>query len=187
MNKKAILEGLLFVVGEEGLSITQAKEILELEPEELASLISELQASYDSPDHGIQLEILGSYLKLTTKKEHHDYYQKLVEIDSSHLSPASLETLAIIAYQEPITRVEIDEIRGVNSSHQIRKLLARDLIQELGRSDQAGRPILYGVTKDFYDYFGISNKEELPKLEELEPVPEEERDLFTSKYQEIEQ
>lgn len=187
MNLAAVLEGLLFVVGEDGLSMDQAMDILQIDQKTLVSLLQKLQDSYVSEDRGIRLSALGNHLKLTTKKEHRAYYQKLVESeDDSLLSQAALETLAIIAYNEPITRVTVDEIRGISSSHIIRRLLSKGLIRELGRSDVAGRPILYGVTKDFLDYFGLSSLEQLPKLEPIEEISEEEKDLFESKYQENE-
>lgn len=184
MNKKAILEGLLFVVGDEGLSIEQAKEVLEIKDEELANLIVDLENDYNRPERGIHIELLGNDLKLTTKKEHKEYYQKLLEDNTSDvLSQAALETLAIVAYNEPITRIQVDEIRGVNSGHIIRKLVAKNLIQEVGKSDLPGKPILYGTTKDFLDYFGLASKEELPQLT-LTEKEDQETDLFHSKYRE---
>ena len=185
MNLKAILEGLLFVVGEEGLSLTQAKDILDIDGNQLTELIAELQKDYLKEERGIQLDVLGDALKLVTKKEHHEYYQKLLDVDEDEvLSQASLETLAIIAYNEPVTRVEIDEIRGVGSAHIIRRLLAKTLIQEIGRSELPGRPRLYGITKEFLDYFGLASKEQLPKLEEIAVEEVEDTDLFTSRYKE---
>lgn len=187
MNLAAVLEGLLFVVGEDGLSMDQAMSILEVDQKKLVSLIQQLQDSYVKEDRGIRLSALGRQLKLTTKKEHITYYQKLVQSeDESLLSQSALETLAIIAYNEPVTRVSVDEIRGISSGHMIRRLLSKGLIQECGRSDSPGRPILYGVTKEFLDYFGLSGVEQLPKLEPIEEVREEEKDLFLSKYQENE-
>lgn len=185
MNLTAVLEGLLFVVGEDGLSMDEAMSILEVDQKTLVSLLQQLQDSYIKEERGIRLSALGNHLKLTTKKEHIAYYQKLVQVeDDSLLSQAALETLAIIAYNEPITRVNVDEIRGIGSGHIIRRLLSKGLIRELGKSDAPGRPILYGVTKDFLDYFGLSSLEQLPKIEPIEEIPEEERDLFESKYKE---
>ena len=184
MNLKAILEGLLFVVGSDGLTIDQMVEVLEIEKKEVADLLNELEAEYQKENRGIHIEYLGEVFKLATKKEHKEYYERLVEVEeSSFLSQAALETLAIIAYNEPVTRVQIDEIRGVGSSHMVRKLLNKNLIQELGKSDLPGRPNLYGTTKQFLDYFGLSRKEDLPRLEEIEPI-DDEKDLFESKYKE---
>lgn len=181
---EAILEGLLFVVGDEGLSYDKIKDILEIDDDALNKVIENLEKEYDSNSRGIKLELLGNNLKLTTKKEHKEYYEKLVEVENdSMLSQAALETLAIIAYNSPITRVQIDEIRGINSSHMVRKLLLRNLIKDMGRSDAPGRPILYGITNEFLDYFGLASIDELPKLDEIE-VDDSETDLFESKYKE---
>jgi segregation and condensation protein B len=185
MNLDAVLEGLLFVVGEDGLTLEEIKEILEIDDNKLNELVEILSKNYSNNNRGITIKVLGNRLKLTTKDEHRSYYEKLVEIENPELSQSALETLAIIAYNEPVTRVKIDEIRGISSSHMVRKLLSRDLIEEKGRSDAPGRPILYGVTNKFLDYFGLSNISELPKLEEIE-VSDEEKDLFESKYKETE-
>lgn len=183
MNLLPVLEGILFIVGEDGITLEKIKEILEINDEEIANLLNKLQEKYLKEDSGLRLDVLGNSLKLTTKKEHQDYYKKLVEVeDDTLLSQAALETLAIIAYNEPVTRVQIDEIRGISSSHIVRKLHSKNLIKELGKSDAPGRPILYGVTKDFLDYFGLRNLEELPKLQEVEITEDEEKDLFESKY-----
>ena len=184
MNLTGVLEGLLFVVGEDGITTTQIEEILEIDDNKLKEIVKELTLLYNDSNRGITLKVLGNKLKLITKEEHKKYYEKLVEIEDTELSQAALETLAIIAYNEPITRVSVDEIRGISSSHMIRKLVSRELIEEKGRSESAGRPILYGVTDKFLDYFGLSSTSELPKLEEVE-ITEEEKDLFESKYKEI--
>ena len=181
--KIGALEGLLFVVGEDGLDISKIEEILDITYDELKELIKELCETYSSNKRGLQLLVLGNKLKLTTKKEHKEYYEKLIEVDDSTLSQAALETLAIIAYNQPITRVRIDEIRGIASSHMVRKLVSKNLIKEVGRSDQAGRPILYGVTDDFLDYFGLSSVEELPELKEISDE-EKEEDLYQTRYSE---
>ena len=176
MKNKAVLEGLLFVVGEDGLTLDQIEEVLELKEEEVKELVNELKHSYENEDRGLRIDFLGNRLKLTTKFEHREYYQKL------------LETLAIIAYNEPITRMKIDKLRGVASSQMIRKLVAKGLVKESGRSDLPGRPILYETTNDFLDYFGLNNIKELPDMEkyieEVEEEPEDEKDLYTSKYKE---
>lgn len=180
---KGILEGLLFISGDEGLSLKKIKEILEITDEELETLINDLTLDYDNKDRGIRLEVLGNKLKLVTKVEYKDYYQKIVEVDSDTLSQASLETLAIIAYNQPIVRSMVDEIRGVDSSYHIKKLLFKGLIEEKGRSELAGRPILYGTSERFLDHFGLNSIESLPKIEEDIEL-EEDVDLFKSKYQE---
>ena len=189
MKNKAVLEGLLFVVGEDGLTLDQIEEVLELKEEEVKELVKELKHSYENEDRGLRIDFLGNRLKLTTKFEHREYYQKLLENpETNTLSQAALETLAIIAYNEPITRMQIDKLRGVGSSQMIRKLVAKGLVKESGRSDLPGRPILYETTNDFLDYFGLSNIKELPDMEKYieasEAEIEEEKDLYTSKYKE---
>ena len=190
MKNKAVLEGLLFVVGEDGLTLDQIEEVLELKEEEEKELVNDLKHSYEEEDRGLRIDFLGNRLKLTTKFEHREYYQKLLENPETNiLSQAALETLAIIAYNEPITRMQVDKIRGVSSSQMIRKLAAKGLIKESGRSDLPGRPILYEITNDFLDYFGLSNIE-LPDMEKYIEASEEdikeEKDLYTSKYKEEE-
>ncbi len=186
MNFSAILEGLLFIVGEEGLSIKEIARILEIEEEQVAEVIKNLEEEYTKENRGIQLMILGNHLKLTTKKEYKKYYEKIVPENEAILSQAALETLAIVAYNQPITRSQVDEIRGIGSSHMIRKLVARNLIKEMGRSDTPGRPTLYGTTDDFLDYFGLSTIQELPQIETVDKVLEE-TDLYETRYQELEQ
>ena len=189
MNLKAVIEGLLFVVGDDGLDLDEISKILEISKDETKELIKELQNDYQSSDRGIRIDFLGDKLKLTTKKEHNIYYQKLLTTeDNNNLSQAALETLAIIAYNQPITRVKVDELRGISNNHIIRKLVAKGLIKESGRSNMPGRPILYETTSEFLDYFGLSSIDELPDmrdfLEEEEKEAEDDVDLYQSKYKE---
>ena len=189
MNLKAVIEGLLFVVGDDGLDLDEISKILEISKDETKELIKELQNDYQSSDRGIRIDFLGDKLKLTTKKEHNMYYQKLLTTeDNNNLSQAALETLAIIAYNQPITRVKVDELRGISNNHIIRKLVAKGLIKEGGRSNMPGRPILYETTSEFLDYFGLSSIDELPDmrdfLEEEEKEKEDDVDLYQSKYKE---
>lgn len=184
MNLKAVLEGLLFVAGDEGLSTNQIIDTMEINEDIFNGLVKDLENDYNSEDRGIKLEYLGGKLKLVTKKEHAFYYKSLFSSEESNtLSPSALETLAIIAYNEPVTRVFVDEIRGVSSVHIIRKLLFMNFIKEVGRSELPGRPILYGVTNDFLDYFGLSSTKELPKVEVNDD--DLETDLFDSKFKEV--
>lgn len=188
MNK-AVLEGLLFVVGEDGLTIDQIVDVLEIDEESAKALIMELKKDYEDESRGLRIDFLGNRFKITTKFEHKAYYQKLIENpETNFLSQAALETLAIIAYNEPITRVQVDTIRGVGSTSIIRKLVAKGFIKECGRSEIPGRPILYETTSEFLDYFGLSSIEDLPNIEDLIQTPEEEEentDLYTSKYTEV--
>ena len=187
MNRLAVLEGLLFVVGDEGLTLKQICDIMELSLEEGKDLILDLKRTYEDENRGIKINILGDRFKLSTKKEHREYYQKLVESpENNNLSQAALETLAIVAYNEPLTRMEIDEIRGVNSREMLRKLVAKGLVKEEGRSDLPGRPILYATTNEFLDYFGLSSKDDLPKFEKVAFEENDDTDLYHSKYTEEE-
>ncbi len=190
MKNKAILEGLLFVVGEDGLSLEQIMDVLDITNEEAKELIKDLKVSYEAEDRGLRIDFLGNKFKLTTKYEHREYYQKLLlNPETNTLSQAALETLAIIAYNEPITRVQVDTIRGVGSRELIRKLIAKGFIKETGRSDLPGRPILYETTSMFLDYFGLATIEDLPDMREFleDNIKEEdeEKDLYKSKYVEI--
>ncbi len=180
---KAVLEGLLFVVGDDGITIDEICNVLDIDEESAKELVLSLKNDYLSEDRGLRIDYLGNSLKLTTKREHKDYYKKLIEESNHTLSQAALETLAIIVYNEPITRIKVDEIRGISSSQMIRKLVAKGFIKECGRENIPGRPILYKTTDDFLDYFGLSSKEELPKIEENE-TDNTETDLFLSKYKE---
>ncbi len=182
---KAIVEGLLFLSGEDGLTLEDISKVIEKDSEEVKSIIKELYNDYNNDSRGLQIEFLGNHFKLTTKKEHKEYYKKLViDEENSMLSQSALETLAIIAYNAPLTRIDIDNIRGVNSSYVVRKLLLKGLIEEIGRSDAPGRPRLYNITPRFLDYFGLGSIDELPKLEERQEILDDEKYLFESKYKE---
>ena len=181
-NKIGVLEGLLFVVGDDGLSLESIMNILEVDKDTAYNLLNELEKKYEDKNSGLHIHILGDTFKLTTKKEHREYYEKLLfNEESNSLSNSALETLAIIAYNEPVTRVQVDEIRGVQSAQLIRKLVAKGLVKEDGRSNLPGRPILYKTTNEFLDYFGLSNISELPKIEQ-EQIDESEVDLYKSNY-----
>jgi segregation and condensation protein B len=186
MNLKAVLEGLLFVVGDDGLTIEQIVDIMDIEEDRAKEVLMELRSEYEENDRGVRINFLGNTFKLTTKAEHKDYFQKLItNPQSNNLSQSALEILAIIVYNEPITRVQVDEIRGVSSSQMIRKLVAKGFLKEVGRSQMPGRPILYKTTNEFLDYFGLFSKEELPKLDSSTSQDIiEETDLFLSRYRE---
>jgi len=182
---EAIIEGLLYVQGDLGLTLEQVMDILNINEEDAKTLVYNLKNSYEEENRGLRIKYLGNTFKLTTKEEHKEYYQRLLENPKNNvLSTSALETLAIIAYNEPITRLGVDELRGVDSSYIVRRLLAKGLIKECGKSDLPGRPILYKTTDDFLDYFGLSSKEDLPKLEDLEEIDDSDKDLFTSIYKE---
>ena len=175
------IEALLFAVGEEGLSIEEMANILEIEEEKVQEEIDNLEKPYE--DRGITIKLLGNKYKMVTKEEYKDYIKKLTDEISNNLSKSALVTLAIIAYNEPVTRMQIDDIRGVNSSQMLRNLVIKGFVEDAGRSDLPGRPMLYKTTNRFLDYFNLSSKEDLPELTE-EEIEILEEDLFQTRYQE---
>ena len=181
---ETIVEGLLYVQGDQGLTIKQIEDILEIDETTAKEIVLKLKNYYDENQRGLRINFLGNTIKLTTREEHREYYQKLLEEPSTNtLSQSALETLAIIAYNEPITRGEIDSFRGVDSSYVVRRLLAKGLIKECGKSELAGKPTLYKTTDDFLDYFGLASKDDLPSIELLEEDSTP-KDLYTSIYKE---
>ena len=183
---EGIIEGLLYVQGDLGLTLKQIEDILEIDEEIARESVLKLKNYYVDNKRGLRINFLGNTIKLTTCEEHKDYYKKLLEdVSSNNLSQSALETLAIIAYNEPITRGNVDSLRGVDSSYVMRRLLARGLIKECGRSDLPGKPILYKTTDEFLDYFGLSSKDDLPDISTLENEEDNSpKDLYTSIYKE---
>lgn len=183
---KGIVEALLFASGDIGLSISQMASVLDVTEFQITDIIESLKEDYDTNERGIHIVEMAGVLQLATKKEHSDYIKKLVASTSSHgLSQAALETLAIIAYKQPITKAEIEEIRGVKTERPIHTLVSKVLIKEVGRAEGSGRAYLYGTTKEFLDYFGLNSLEELPIItESVEDNYENgEADLFFEKFQ----
>ncbi|WP_404355403.1 SMC-Scp complex subunit ScpB [Cytobacillus firmus] len=190
VNWKGIAESLLFAAGDEGLSLKQIAHVLEVEENQAREIMDSLIEDYNTGSRGIMAVELAGTFQLVTKKEFSPYLKKLVESPSAaSLSQAALETLAIIAYRQPITRTEIEEIRGVKTERPLHTLSAKALIKEVGRADGTGRAYLYGTTKEFLDYFGLKSIEELPplpdKISEEEDSLQEEADLFFEKFQEL--
>ena len=187
MNKEAILEGLLFVVGDEGITLDNIVDVMGITKKEAQELIKKLREEYNKDNRGIRISFIGDAFKLTTKGEHKEYYQKLITTRGSNtLSQAALETLAIIAYNQPITRAEVDELRGLASINMIRKLMAKDLVKISGKSNLPGKPNLYRTTSEFLDYFGLATIDDLPKMEQFieNNVEVSDTDLYHSKYKE---
>lgn len=184
---KAVIEGLLFVSGDEGIDRKQIAQVVEKDSKEIDEIINELKESYLSPDRGMTIVEYAGLLQFVTKPDHAVYYERLVKTPAhSTLSQAALETLAIIAYKQPITRSEIEEVRGVKTEKPLQTLSAKGLVKEVGRAEGTGRAILYGTTKAFLDHFGLQTIKELPPLPEniQEESVEQEADLFFSKFQE---
>ncbi|MFD1039237.1 SMC-Scp complex subunit ScpB [Virgibacillus byunsanensis] len=182
---KAVVEGLLFASGDEGITMKQLTKILDITETTVEHVLEELKYDYDHTDRGVMIMHSQKIYYLTTKPEHSHYFKKLMESpNASKMSQAALETLAIIAYQQPITRTEIEEIRGVKSDRPVQTLLARSLIEEVGRKEGVGRPILFGTNKDFLTFFGLTSLEELPPLPEdtADEEMEQEADLFFERF-----
>ena len=189
MNSKILLskiEALLFVAGDDGMSAKQLAQLLELDLMDIEAGLSELASQYNEyEERGITLKEMAGTFQLTTKSSVAETIQKLVENPASQvLTNASVEVLAIIAYKQPITRAEIEDLRGVKSERPIQTLAARALIQEVGRVEGVGRAILYGTTKEFLNYFGLKDLSELPPLPDAQEQEEPETDLFLTKFQE---
>ena len=185
MNLKAVLEGILFIVGDEGTTLKEMSSILDISEEEVKNLLLELKKDYEDESRGLRISYLGNAFKLTTKEEHKEFYEQLVtDTKTTNLSNAALEVLAVIAYNEPITRIKIDEIRGVNSSQIVRRLLARGFIKICGKEDTIGKPNLYKTTNEFLDYFGLSSKDDLPEVIVEEKFENDNPDLYDSTYKE---
>lgn len=166
----AIIEGLIFMSGEEGMSLIQIQSVLpHLSREQILKQIEGLKAGCQSDQRGIELVEYASRYKYVTKEIIYPYAQKIyAQLKTPTLSHAALETLAIIAYRGPITRVQIEEIRGVNCEMMLKKLLARELIQANGRLDTIGKPLLYQVSDVFMDTFELETLKELPEIETKE-------------------
>ncbi|MBU4619780.1 SMC-Scp complex subunit ScpB [Bacillus sp. GG161] len=180
VNWKAILEALLYAAGDEGLTRKQLMSVLEVDEAALLDIMSAVKEEYQKQERGIELiEYADSYM-LLTKKEYSVYLKKLVETPSKGLSQAALEVLAIVSYKQPITRSEVEEIRGVKSERVLHSLVAKALLCEVGRADGPGRAILYGTTPTFLEQFGLKALDELPPLPENVEADgvQEEADLF---------
>ena len=175
----AVIEGLLFLTGDEGLNTEMVAEVLEISAEKAENLLDGLQVYYLQEGRGIEIARYGSTYRFLSKALVHPYAKKLFQLGKTGtLSPAALETLAVIAYRQPVTRVEIEEIRGVGADMMLRKLLARNLIRESGRSDAPGRPILYSVTEEFMNAFQMLSLDELPELPDFSGDGEGSDELF---------
>lgn len=163
----SIIESLLFVSGEP-LSLNTISEIIELNTLDTKEILHKMIEYYQVGNRGIKLIEIEKKYQLVTKEENSFFVEKLLKTNSSQsLSKAALETLSIVAYKQPVTRIDIDEIRGVKSDRALQTLLQHRLIKEVGRLEVPGRPILYSTTEDFLKHFGLESIKELPSLEEL--------------------
>lgn len=168
---KAVIEGVLFTMGE-SVEVSRLAEVIEEDVRTTKSILKEMEEDYEREERGIFLTWLDHAVQLATKAEMYEYLIKIAKAPRKmSLTDTVLETLSIIAYKQPVTRVEIEKVRGVSCDHAINKLLEYDLITELGRLDAPGRPLLFGTTEQFLRCFGVKSLEELP---ELNPVQIEE-------------
>lgn len=162
---KSVIESLLFVTGEP-LPLKDISTYLELEEKKVVDILEEMAKEYSDESRGISLISINGAYQFVTKQENSHYIQKLLKKNRKQsLSQASIESLAIIAYKQPITRIDIDEIRGVKSESALQKLSEKGLIKEVGRLEVPGRPILYGTTDEFLRQFGLKTLKELPSLD----------------------
>jgi segregation and condensation protein B len=167
------IEALIFVseqpiTGDEILSCLKTAYGWELKKEQFHSLISELKEKYNAEEYSFELVEIAEGFQFLTKKEYHHAVSVLLQIKAKRrLSTAALETLAIIAYKQPLSKSEIEHIRGVNCDYSIQKLLEKELIVISGKGDGPGKPLLYATSKNFMDHFGLKSVKELPKLKDL--------------------
>ena len=173
---------MLFLRGDDGIDLKTIGAVLELDKKQAQVLLDNYLDYKKQCDQGIRVVNFNNVYKMATNPKYVDYYHKMADQNKARLSNAALETLAIIAYNQPITRNEIEEIRGVGCDATIRNLVARALIKDYGRADLPGLPILYGVTDEFFDAFNLTSLDELPLLEEVHTTSDV--DIFTTRYHE---
>lgn len=168
---EAVIEAVLFTMGE-SVEVSRLADVIEEDVKTTNEILEGMAERYLQEDRGISLTRLDNAVQLCTKAEMYEYLIKIAKAPRKMtLTDTVLETLSIIAYKQPITRIEVERIRGVSCDHAINKLLEYDLITELGRLDAPGRPLLFGTTEQFLRSFGVTSLEELP---ELNPVQMEE-------------
>jgi segregation and condensation protein B len=174
ISKLGELEALLFASGDP-LPLERLSEALSLSPEETHALVGKLQESYQQADRGLMLRHVAGGIQLVTKQEAAEAIRQLYEKQEQKISNAAMETLSIVAYKQPVTKSEIEAIRGVKVDGVINTLTEMELIAEVGRKEVIGRPILYGTTDKFLVTFGLDSLADLPELPEelLDPVPEQ--------------
>lgn len=181
---QAKLEALLFVATG-SITLGQLAIALEISTRQIEDGLKKLEEHYNQigGNHGLRLQRHSGRVQITTAPELAPIIEKYIGLEApSHLSRAALETLAIIAYQQPVTRPEVDSIRGVNSDAVLKTLLSKGLVEEVGRAERPGRPILFTTTSEFLQYFGLSSLDELPPLN-LSALESEQTDSIGEKIQ----
>ena len=160
----AVIEAILFTMGE-SVDLERLAKVLSVQKTELTPYIDYLKEKYDRAESGIGIMELDGAVQLCTKKEMYPYLIRIAKAPKKvTLTESLLETLSIVAYKQPITRIGIERIRGVNSDHSVNRLIELNLIQEIGRMDAPGRPLMFGTTEEFLRSFGVKNLDELPSL-----------------------
>lgn len=160
-----IIEAILFVAGEP-VALEDLTRALEVSPVEIQAALDDYSATLDYERRGIRLLRFGSHVQLATRTDYAPYVERLLQpVQKRSLSQAAMETLAVVAYKQPVTRAEIEAIRGVKCDYSIQSLIQKQLIADMGRKDALGRPVLYGTTDGFLRHFGIASLEELPTIQ----------------------
>ncbi len=161
---EAAIEAVLFAAGE-AVTVEQLSGAFGHDADTIRKLVHHMMDRYDEADRGIRIVEIEDGFQLCTKNEYYEVLSKLLHVPKKHmLTDVQLETLSIIAYKQPITRTEIEAIRGVSCVHAINKLVEYHLIEEVGRLDTLGKPILFGTTEDFLRGFGVKSTDELPMI-----------------------
>lgn len=163
-EKEAILESILFTMGD-SVEVSRLAQVVEMSEQETKELLLEMQKKYEKDKRGIALVELEDSFQMCTRPEMYEYLVKIAKTPRKYvLTDTILETLSIVAYKQPVTRLEIEKIRGVSCEHAVNRLVEFDLIKEVGRLDAPGRPLLFGTTEQFLRSFGVKSLEELPQL-----------------------
>jgi segregation and condensation protein B len=168
----AVIEAILFVAGEP-VQLADLQKALEVSPLELNMAVNALESDYDFNRRGIRLKRFGEHIQLATRAEYAPYVERLLQpVQKQSLSQAAMETLAVVAYRQPITKAEVEAVRGVKCDYSVQSLVHKGLIAETGRKEAVGRPILYGTTDAFLGHFGITSLQDLPRMPD-KPAEEE--------------
>lgn len=171
VNYSQVIEGLIFISGNNGITMGELVSITNLDQDRIQNYVSLLIKAYTKNNHAFTIIETAQTFKMTTTNENTEYYTKFAEISyNDKLSPSALETLAIVAYNQPITRFEIEEKRGVAAGHHLKLLQSRELIKVVGKSKEIGRPNLYGTTTEFLDFLGLNSLEDLPPLSQFKMI-----------------
>lgn len=172
-NEKGRIEAILFVAGE-AVEIRDLARALGQDEKSIRKTLLELESDYDYNQRGFQLKRFGEKVQLATRPLYADDVVRLLQpVQKQSLGQAAMETLAVVAYKQPVTRAEVEQIRGVKCDYSLQSLMAKGLIQEVGRKETIGRPILFGTTDEFLSRFGIESLENLPPLPEPETEEQE--------------